>query len=568
MQVNGARNNLLAAYYRSYFPHEEVCRLLAREWHGHSSLEKRELCIENTDGVYIRWMSVCEANSLRKLFADKRVEKFHTGAIFNNPPYFKKRGLTMEAMKREFVVDIDLNDYTTWGVNPDDIESCDRTWPIVAFGMIVVKHVLKHHFGFQNALVVYSGRRGAHMSVYDERACCLTDKAREAIVSYLQPSDTHGKSRRPPYARILQSAGFDKLFDSHILPFWTNFCLMSRENGGMGALDGPFDKEEFLELFADPYATQLSVCTLSGTDMWQALVQFANTSSYPRRTWLALKETVMCYVWPRLDADVSKHRNHLSKSVFSIHPKTKRICVPIAGDNFGFKPAKCPTYTDLVAGNAEAVSSFSIATTVLSKFIKHIESSNTERWVEPRLTGPFSTVYSMVSRKRERETAVDDRQDRLSNQYCFADRSRFAADTVRVFCALSSYYDPTNVQIFFYTTINKGCVNQVLCGYAPPFRKASTFGGSVTKMFVDAVGKASRNPGCEVVCCKAYTCVLFHPRHTSKHLCESRMQRMADHLQNASVLCTVNATWDEYSIATMVNDMVSDTWNTKYIHLS
>ncbi len=63
---------------------------------------------------------------------------------------------------------------------------------------------------------------------------------------------------------------------------------------------------------------------------------------------------VFTFTYPRLDVEVSKHRNHLLKAPFCIHPKTGKICVPIQVKSVEeFDPNAVPTCSKLMdEGNA------------------------------------------------------------------------------------------------------------------------------------------------------------------------------------------------------------------------
>ena len=62
-----------------------------------------------------------------------------------------------------------------------------------------------------------------------------------------------------------------------------------------------------------------------------------------------MEDIILQYTYPRMDAEVSKHRNHLLKAPFCVHPKTGRVCVPIDPERVDeFDPEKAPDVETLL----------------------------------------------------------------------------------------------------------------------------------------------------------------------------------------------------------------------------
>jgi DNA primase small subunit len=63
-----------------------------------------------------------------------------------------------------------------------------------------------------------------------------------------------------------------------------------------------------------------------------------------------LEDIILLYTYPRIDAEVSKHRNHLLKAPFCVHPKTGRVCVPVDPARIDeFDPESVPTVRQLLS---------------------------------------------------------------------------------------------------------------------------------------------------------------------------------------------------------------------------
>lgn len=551
-------------YYRNHFPHEAVCKLLGRAWRGKDMLHFREVAVETHDDVYIRWLSVSSPAELRSILVSKNTCKIHVGAIFDQQPIHRKKVTSIQATQREFVVDIDVNDYVNMGVDSGDLEACDGAWPVVAFGMIIVETIMRERFGFENILMVYSGRRGAHLTVYDARACELTDEARGAMVSYMHPSDKQTEGGRPKYGNIMSDGFFGSLWESHILPFWTNYCLKPRDEGGAGFMDSPLDREEFMQLLGIDHAKRtLNLAALAGVHAWAVVWQYALGSRYKDDTIEKVKHTVLSYVWPRLDANVSKQRNHLNKAWFSLHPKTGRLCVPIMGHPGKFDPSTCPRLDEVVAGNPVHCKAFQAAVAGFSKFVDRLEKSPSEEWTPPRTQMPVPRVYSMVGHKRGRDEECGD-----GDGYILGHTSRLCYNVQRVFYAMSSTAEPDQVSFMWNTvptTEDPGeSVSKIYAGYSPPYRSPGNF---PMHKFLAAVDKATRTPDTEIEIERAYVCVLLHPRNQDTERAVQRFKRMCPGLATPNFSGDVNFKWEDSSKEVVIKSMVKPLWEVKHIFL-
>jgi DNA primase small subunit len=93
---------------------------------------------------------------------------------------------TFKPIAKELCFDIDLTDYDGVRTCCEKTSICVRCWRFIALAIRVLDTALRDDFGFKHILWVYSGRRGAHAWVCDQRARELEDKERRAILGYLE----------------------------------------------------------------------------------------------------------------------------------------------------------------------------------------------------------------------------------------------------------------------------------------------------------------------------------------------------------------------------------------------
>jgi DNA primase small subunit len=186
-------------------------------------------------------------------------------------------------------------------------------------------------------LWIYSGRRGVHCWVSDERARKLSQEARRAIISYLEvvkggehtDKKVNLKSQLHPSlkyiinyqhyrkAYIILEKNFEKIVleDMKVLDTketWTKLVQVIPDEG-FSPHFYPLETRKALLVEWDIHPD------LTGKERWLQLVDRLGEKKSLANV---KRDIILQYSYPRLDSNVSIGLNHLLKSPFCVHPKT------------------------------------------------------------------------------------------------------------------------------------------------------------------------------------------------------------------------------------------------------
>ncbi|CDW89799.1 dna primase small subunit [Stylonychia lemnae] len=345
---------LLKIYYDKAFPYDKMFDWLSyfkvsKKQNRLQSLEdgvdseyfyNREFSFTLENDVYCRYLCFKNPTDLKDALVSRTPHKIDIGAIFNIPP---KNHLITEKkvfipLEKEMVFDIDMTDYDNVRTCCTGAKVCKKCWAYMACATQVINNVLTQDFGFSSLLWVFSGRRGIHCWIGDESARQMTNEMRSAVTEYLFLATGNE-----------MGGGFDLGYPLHPM-HQRAYKFLSKRFEQIVIIDQDLlaheaHQKKFLKLLPQNVANEL-----------QSRMNRAQTS---QEKWKLYKDTldklhasgktasqkhdpimiklVFTYLYPRIDANVSKGINHLLKSPFCIHPKTGKVCVPfdpMTVDNF------------------------------------------------------------------------------------------------------------------------------------------------------------------------------------------------------------------------------------------
>ncbi|CAL1699090.1 unnamed protein product [Somion occarium] len=350
----------MLAFYRRLYPFKSVFHWLN---HGHTPTRlftHRELAFTLKGDVYLRYNSFNTAEEMKKQVCTLNPTRFEIGPVYSARPRDKKtvRPAAFKPTLRELVFDIDMTDYDSIRTCCSDAAICSRCWTFIAIAVRVLDKALRSQFGYKHLLWVYSGRRGIHLWISDKEVMELTDDQRKAIVGWLTVI-AGGKEMNKKVNVRLGSKPLPPSVQMALEPLAEAFTELILEDQDCFASKEGW--ETLLRLIPDKCESVTASLRRtwgkdpdrSSLEKWDDLkreVKGMEKGTFQRALMMAtIEDIILQYTYPRLDAEVSKHRNHLLKAPFCIHPKTGRVCVPVDPNDIDrFDPEKVPTVTQLL----------------------------------------------------------------------------------------------------------------------------------------------------------------------------------------------------------------------------
>jgi DNA primase catalytic subunit len=255
-----------ALYYKEKFPYDLIWPIFIRSPH-------REVAFTVENGktqsdFFIRYQSTTSGLDLKNLIATKKnLKVIHIGAYYNDERNLKASGLCGVELKFDLDLDV-INRPFCCG---REKKCCEKCWIFAETAMEVIEYVMVNVYGISEDKIVhvFSGNKGCHTWILEEKFFELKDSGRNTILQNIMLTNTSKSMKDGIYAIC------KKYYD----------ILKEKDYG-----------EKFCK-------------------------EFIHDKS--------LREDILHYFLPKFDENVTKETSHLTKIPLSMHPTTGKIATII-----------------------------------------------------------------------------------------------------------------------------------------------------------------------------------------------------------------------------------------------
>ena len=308
---------------------------------------KREFSFTFEGNIYKRYNCYPNEKEFKTALIETTPIKIDIGAVYNMAPknHSSIEGKGFVPLEKELVFDIDMTDYNDVRTCCKDKTVCKKWWKFIVVAVKIIDWALRDDFGYENLLWVFSGRRGVHWWVWDASARKLTMEARTAIANYLTVhignDMTSGTAsiKRPLHPSIERASEIIENYFEEVMWMDQNILADETQRNKLYSMLRLKEGKEVIEFNKNDFTDYDNPENSVG--IWRVFCKAAEKDSKGN----CHKESAMLtFLYPRLDANVSKGLNHLLKSPFCVHPDTGKICIPFDPKNVdNFDPNTSPT---------------------------------------------------------------------------------------------------------------------------------------------------------------------------------------------------------------------------------
>lgn len=190
VKFNPVSKKNLEWYYGNLFPFKQFYKWLGLE--NSDLFERREFSFTLENDIYVRFQSYRSDEEFKKEVMRGLPIKIDIGAIYNTQPKYHNSVTTsldnkgFVPVQKEMIFDIDMTDYDDIRTCCKEAKICNKCWKFMVVAYKILNAILVEDFGFNNVMWIFSGRRGIHCWVSDERARNLNNDGRTAIANFIK----------------------------------------------------------------------------------------------------------------------------------------------------------------------------------------------------------------------------------------------------------------------------------------------------------------------------------------------------------------------------------------------
>lgn len=209
------RRAALRTYYERWYPHEKVWELLELLGRPYP-IENREIAMQDTRATkqkLSRYVSFPDWRAARERMSRETPDGLFLGGVHTIPAEDRWNGVfnsksTFATARRELVMDIDSDDFemVRWRCNPERTRHhlCPACWPLLVPAARTLDYMVRKQLGYVHILWEFSGGRGLHCWVLDDRAQWLNDDGRQKLMALIYGTVASFRNRpRPDSYRVV-----------------------------------------------------------------------------------------------------------------------------------------------------------------------------------------------------------------------------------------------------------------------------------------------------------------------------------------------------------------------------